>query len=98
MRGCRTPVPGGGVFGLPAKRHGVARQRYADPARPGRQRVAAASGVQWQHGDADRESQPTRLHEVADSSEKDDLFTALKATRMFAQDEGMTYMTVRGYR
>ncbi len=76
----------------------VTRERYDELVKLGRDWVATMSGVQWRIGDAAMEIEPMRSYGGANPSGKDDLFTVSEAIRLFAEDIGLSYSTVRDYR
>ncbi|MFD9863442.1 DUF6192 family protein [Streptomyces alboflavus] len=76
----------------------VSRERYDELVKLGRDWVAAMSAAQWRLGDAALEIEPMRSYGGASPSGKDDLFTVSEAIRMFAEDVGMAYSTIRDYR
>ncbi|WP_405996726.1 DUF6192 family protein [Streptomyces sp. NBC_00829] len=76
----------------------MTRDRYDELVKLGRDWVATMSGVQWRLGDAALEIEPMRSYGGVNPSGKDDLFTVSEAIRMFAEDVGLAYTTVRGYR
>ncbi|MGW0207343.1 DUF6192 family protein [Streptomyces sp. NPDC003233] len=76
----------------------VTRQRYDELVRLGRDWVETMSGVQWQLGDAGLEIEPMRSYGGANPSGNEELFTVSEAIRMFAEDVGLAYSTVRDYR
>lgn len=59
----------------------------------GRDWVATMSAAQWRIGDAAGEIEPMRSYGGAK-----DLFTVSEAIRMFADEIGLAYTTVRDYR
>ncbi|WP_030683560.1 DUF6192 family protein [Streptomyces cellulosae] len=83
---------------MPAMIGSVTRERYYELVKLGRDWVAAMSSVQWRLGDAAVEIEPMRSYGGANPSGKDDLFTVSEALRMFAEDVGLAYTTVRSYR
>ncbi|MFG2369652.1 hypothetical protein ACGFY3_50265 [Streptomyces mirabilis] len=76
----------------------VTRDRYDELVKLGRDWVATMSSAQWRLGDAAVEIEPMRSYGGANPSGKDDLFTVSEAIRMFAEDVGLAYTTVRSYR
>jgi hypothetical protein len=76
----------------------VTRQRYDELVRLGRDWVETMSGVQWQLGDAAMEIEPMRSYGGTNPSGSEELFTVSEAIRMFAEDVGLAYSTVRDYR
>jgi hypothetical protein len=76
----------------------VTRQRYDELVGLGRDWVETLSGVQWQLGDAGLELEPLRSCGGANPSGSEELFTVSEAIRMFAEDVGLAYSTVRDYR
>lgn len=76
----------------------VTRERYDELVKLGRDWVATMSGAQWRIGDAAMEIEPMRSYGGANPSGKDDLFTVSEAIRLFAEDIGLSYSTVRDYR
>ncbi|WP_329375267.1 DUF6192 family protein [Streptomyces sp. NBC_01483] len=76
----------------------VTRDRYDELVKLGRDWVATMSSAQWRLGDAAVEIEPMRSYGGANPSGKDDLFTDSEAIRMFAEDVGLAYTTVRSYR
>lgn len=76
----------------------VSRERYDELVKLGRDWVATMSAAQWQVGDAAGEIEPMRSYGGANPFGKDDLFTVSEAIRMFAEDIGLAYSTVRDYR
>jgi len=76
----------------------VTRDRYDELVKLGRDWVAKMSSAQWRLGDAALEIEPMRSYGGANPSGKDDLFTVSEAIRMFAEDVGLAYTTVRSYR
>ncbi|MGR3875646.1 hypothetical protein ACUXZZ_44710 [Streptomyces graminifolii] len=83
---------------MPAMIGSVTRDRYDELVKQGRDWVATLSGAQWRLGDAALEIEPMRPYGGANPSGKDDLFTVSEAIRMFAEDVGLAYTTVRSYR
>lgn len=76
----------------------VTRDRYDELVKLGRDWVATMSSAQWRLGDAAVEIEPMRAYGGANASGKGDLFTVSEAIRMFAEDVGLAYTTVRSYR
>ncbi|GAA4340866.1 DUF6192 family protein [Streptomyces venetus] len=76
----------------------VTRERYDELVKLGRDWVATMSSAQWRLGDAALEIEPMRSYGGANPSGKDDLFTVSEAIRLFAEDVGLAYTTVRSYR
>lgn len=76
----------------------VTRERYDELVKLGRDWVAAMSSVQWQLGDSAGEIEPMRSYGGSNPSGNDELFTVSEALRMFAEDVGLAYTTIRDYR
>lgn len=76
----------------------VTRDRYDELVKLGRDWVATMSSAQWRLGDAATEIEPMRSYGGANPSGRGDLFTVSEAIRMFAEDVGLAYTTVRSYR
>lgn len=76
----------------------VTRQRYDELVKLGRDWVSEMSSVQWQLGDAGMEIEPMRSYGGTNPSGSEELFTVSEAIRMFAEDVGLAYSTVRDYR
>lgn len=76
----------------------VTRDRYDELVKLGRDWVPTMSSAQWGLGDAAVEVEPMRSYGGANPSGKGDLFTVSEAIRMIAEDVGLAYTTVRGYR
>ncbi|MFF0043335.1 DUF6192 family protein [Streptomyces mirabilis] len=76
----------------------MTRERYDELVKLGRDWVATMSGVQWRLGDAALEIEPMCSYGGANPSGKDELFTVSEAIRMFAEEVGLAYSTVRDYR
>jgi hypothetical protein len=76
----------------------VTRQRYDELVKLGRDWVETMSSVQWQLGDAGLEIEPMRSYGGTNPSGSEELFTVSEAIRMFAEDVGLAYSTVRDYR
>ncbi|PWI46206.1 DUF6192 family protein [Streptomyces sp. ICBB 8177] len=76
----------------------VTRQRYDELVKLGRDWVAEMSSVQWRLGDAAGEIEPMRAHGGVNPPGSEELFTVSEALRMFAEDVGLAYTTVRDYR
>ncbi|MFJ4632859.1 hypothetical protein [Streptomyces sp. NPDC088847] len=74
------------------------RQRYDELVKLGRDRVETMSSVQWRRGDAAMEIEPMRSCGGTNPSGSKELFTVSEAIRMFAEDVGLAYSTVRDYR
>ncbi|MEV4449706.1 DUF6192 family protein [Streptomyces mirabilis] len=93
-------VPGarGGDVRMTGMVGSVTRQRYDELVRLGRDWVETMSSVQWQLGDAGLEIEPMRSYGGANPTGSEELFTVSKAIRMFAEDVGPAYSTVRDYR
>ncbi|WP_249402395.1 DUF6192 family protein [Streptomyces sp. YIM 121038] len=71
----------------------MTRERYDELVKLGRDWVATMSSAQWRIGDAALEIEPMRPHGGAKA-----LFDVSEAIRLFAEDIGLSYSTVRGYR
>ncbi|MFH9426628.1 DUF6192 family protein [Streptomyces sp. NPDC017529] len=76
----------------------MSQERYDELVKLGRDWVATMSAVQWQIGDAGLEIEPMRSYGGANPSGTEGLFTVSEAIRMFAEDIGLAYTTVRDYR
>ncbi|NGO68076.1 DUF6192 family protein [Streptomyces boncukensis] len=76
----------------------VTRERYDELVKLGRDWVETMSRAQWRLGDAALEIEPLRSYGGVNPSGKDDLFTVSESIRMFAEDVGLAYATVRTYR
>lgn len=76
----------------------VTRQRYDELVKLGRDWVETMSSVQWQLGDAAMEIEPMRSYGGTNPSGSEELFTVSEAIRMFAEDIGLAYTTIRDYR
>ncbi|MEU9057204.1 DUF6192 family protein [Streptomyces sp. NPDC048384] len=76
----------------------MTRKRYDELVKLGRDWVATMSSVQWRLGDAAGEIEPMRSYGGSNPSGNDELFTVSEALRMFAEDVGLAYTTVRDYR
>lgn len=76
----------------------VTRQPYDELVELGRGWVAEMSAVQWRLGDAAGEIEPMRARGGVNPSGSEELFTVSEALRMFAEDVGLAYTTVRDYR
>ncbi|MEV0257257.1 DUF6192 family protein [Streptomyces sp. NPDC050732] len=76
----------------------VTRQRYDALVGLGRDWVEAMGSVQWQLGDAALEIEPMRSYGSTNPLGSEELFTVSEAIRMFAEDVGLAYSTVRDYR
>ncbi|MFI9825557.1 DUF6192 family protein [Streptomyces sp. NPDC052013] len=83
---------------MPAMVGSVTRERYDELVKLGRDWVATMSAVQWRLGDAAGEIEPMRSYGGSNPSGTDALFTVSEALRMFAEDVGLAYSTVRDYR
>ncbi|RPE38216.1 hypothetical protein EDD90_1092 [Streptomyces sp. Ag109_O5-1] len=94
---CRTRGSWGGVR-MTGMVGSVTRQRYDELVKQGRDWVETMSGVQWQLGDAGLEIEPMRSYGGTNPSGSEELFTVSEAIRMFAEDIGLAYSTVRNYR
>jgi hypothetical protein len=76
----------------------VTRQRYDELVKLGRDWVGTMNSVEWQLGDAGLEIEPMRSYGGTNPSGSEELFTVSAAIRIFAEDVGLAYSTVRDYR
>ncbi|MFD0312462.1 DUF6192 family protein [Streptomyces sp. NPDC127119] len=76
----------------------VTWQRCDELVKLGRHWVETMSSVQWRLGDAAVEIEPMRSYGGTNPSGNEELFTVSEAIRMFAEDVGLAYSTVRSYR